>query len=628
MCGIAGIVNFDGAPVDRETVERMTSTLAHRGPDGSGVWVRGNLGFGHRRLAIRDLSDAGRQPMVDDDARVAVTYNGEIYNDLDLRRDLSREAGTVFRTTCDTEVIAPAYRQWGKDAFLRFEGMFALALWDEVNERVILARDPIGIKPLYFSWVGRSIRFGSEIKAILALHDQPRTLSREGLHSFFAQGYPGPKQSLVDGIVPLPPGCVLVADRDGFTIEQYWRPQRSHKYTRMEEALEAFQALWPKVVGDMLISDVPVGLLLSGGIDSALVATALKGHAKVRAYTAVFNDATFDESSLSTISARYAGLDHKFEPIDAEELLQARFLDIVAKVDGQLADSSSLAFYSLCQKARSDVPVLLTGDGADEFFAGYETYRATRLAAGLGPVMPRRVAQRISRGVSALGGLNRGRVSSADKLARFFAGIANGDGRPHTQWRRYLFPQDAPFLYGDDMADLLDQVDPLAGYGDVYDKEMAPIDAALLADQQYYLPGDMLMKSDSMSMAHGVEIRVPFLDRRMMEFSNSLHPSLVSPLRGPDKRLLRAALASLGLPSGLTKASKRGFNIPVDAYLRGPLKLLGDRLLDREASRLEPILRPDAIRNLWRRHIEGDSRFSYVLWTGLTLAAWRDIARI
>jgi asparagine synthase (glutamine-hydrolysing) len=489
-------------------------------------------------------------------------------------------------------------------------------------------RDPIGIKPLYFSWVGKSIRFGSEIKAILALPDQPRALSRNGLHSFFAQGYPGPKRSLVDGIAPLPPGCILVADRNGFTIEQYWRPRRSHAHVRLEEALETFQTLWPKVVGDMLISDVPVGLLLSGGIDSALVATALAGHNEVRAYTGKFSDASFDETGLAAVSAKYAGLDQKLVSIDAEEVLQTRFLDVVSKVDGQLADSSCLAFYSLCQRARKDTPVLLTGDGADEFFAGYETYRVTRLAAWLNPVLPRTVARSISRGASAFGGLNRGRVSALDKVARFFGGIASGGACPHTQWRRYLFPEDARFVYGDELADLAESVDPLADYGDAYDTAAAPMDAALLSDQQHYLPGDLLMKSDSMSMAHGVEVRVPFLDRRMMEFANSLHPALVSPLRGPDKRLLRASLNALGLPEELTRAGKRGFNVPVDAYLRGPLRPLGDKLLDKNASRLEPLLRPDAVRTLWKRHLDGDSRFSYVLWTTLTFAAWRDIASV
>lgn len=604
----------------------MISRLEHRGPDGSGIWVRENVGLGHRRLAIRDLSDGGRQPMEDETGSIHVSCNGEIYNDIDLRRTLEREQGTRFKTTCDAEVIAPAYRHWGTDVFSKFEGMFAVAIWDETRQRLILARDPIGIKPLYFSLVGKSIRFGSEIKALLALPDQPRTLSVEGINSFLAQGYPGPEKSLLNGITPVPPGSYLIADRDGITIERYWAPKRTGELHKLDDAVDAFHELWRTVVGDLLVSDVPVGLLLSGGIDSALVATALKGRSGVGAYTARFRETAFDETGLSSFAAKYANLDQKFVSIDTDDQLEARFLDVVAKSDGQLADSSSLAFHALCEKAKGDVRVLLTGDGADEFFGGYETYRATRMAALLRPVLPSPAAAAIAGLAAAFSGLNRGRVSGADKIARFFAGIANGPDCPHAQWRRYLFPEDARQLLGKEMLDLSSRVDPLADYNAAYDKNLPPIDAALLADQRYYLPGDLLMKSDAMSMAHGVEIRVPFMDTRIMEFANRLHPSLLTPLRGPDKRLLRESLAALDLPREVTRASKRGFNVPVDAYLRGPLKTLGNRLLDQQAERLEPFFRPDAIRNAWREHIDGTSRLSYVLWSALTFAAWREIA--
>ena len=338
MCGIAGIVNFGGEPVDRARVERMTEALAHRGPDGSGVWIEGHVGFGHRRLAIRDLSPAGAQPMIDAQAKIAVTYNGELYNDLDIRPQLTQAAGTQFHTCCDTEVIAPAYRQWGRDAFLKFEGIYAMALWDQANQRLILARDPVGIKPLYFSFVGRSLRFASEIKSLLALDDQPRKLSPQSLHRFFAQGFPGPSSSLIDGIVPVPPGSLLIADRDGWRIEKFWQPQRRPKITDLDEALDAFDRLWPRVVGDQLISDVPVSLLLSGGIDSALIATALPKRSDLSVYTATFGEAAFDESGLATKTAQHAGLQQNFVSIDTEADIEARFLDVVAKVDGQLAE--------------------------------------------------------------------------------------------------------------------------------------------------------------------------------------------------------------------------------------------------------------------------------------------------
>ncbi len=606
----------------------MTDALAHRGPDGSGVWVEGHVGLGHRRLAIRDLSPAGAQPMIDSEAGIAVTYNGEIYNDARVRRELSQAAGTTFHTVCDTEVIAPSYRLWGQDAFLKFEGIYALALWDQKNERLILARDPVGIKPLYFSFVGRSLRFASEIKALLALDDQPRQLAPESLHRFFAQGYPGPARSLIDGIVPLPPGSTLVADRNGWRVESFWQPQRSGKITSLEQALADFDRLWPEVVDDQLISDVPVGLLLSGGIDSALIATALPNRSDLSAYTATFGEAAFDESGLAAITARHAKLRQHLVSIDTESDIEGRFLDVVAKFDGQLADSSALAFYSLCQKAGKDFRVLLTGDGADEFFAGYETYRATRVATAVGPLLPKSAMRYLSEALFAKAAASSAKVGTAEKLARLLAGVANGGNQPHPQWRRYLYPDQIDGLYGTGMNDVDRKVDALDEYAAALGHEGSAMDRALVGDQRYYLPGDMLMKTDSMSMAHGVEVRVPFLDRRIMEFANSLDTALISPLRGPDKRLLRAYLEGHGLPQGVTRGSKKGFNIPVASYLRRGLRSLGERLLDKEADCLAPFLQPDAVRRLWRDHIDGNSRSSYTLWTLLTLATWRTTANV
>ena len=627
MCGLAGIVNFDGEPVDRRRMVRMTETLKHRGPDGSGIWVSGHVGLGHRRLAIRDLSEAGAQPMIDAAAKLAVVYNGELYNDLDLRRTLNNSAGTSFHTTCDTEVIAPSYRLWGADAFLKFEGMYAIALWDQENERLILARDPIGIKPLYFSFIGRSLRFASEIKALLVLEDQPRQLSPEGLHRFFAQGYPGPARSLVDGIVPLPPGSTLIADRNGWRVTNFWQPRRCRKVVGLEQALHDFDRLWTEVVDDQLISDVPVALLLSGGIDSALIATALPDRSDLSAYTATFGETAFDESGLAAVTAKHAKLRQNFVSIDTETDIEARFLDVVAKVDGQLADSSALAFYSLCQKAGQEVSVLLTGDGADEFFAGYETYRATRLATGVAPFFPKVAMRYLSDALFARAATSRVKIGAAEKFARFLSGMANGGDRPHPQWRRYLFPDQMEGLYGTGMRNV-HEVEALDEYAAALGTEGSVMDRALVADQRYYLPGDMLMKTDSMSMAHGVEVRVPFLDRRIMEFANGLDVAVISPLRGPDKRILRAYLERRGLPPALTRGNKKGFNIPVASYLRNGLRLLGKKLLDKEADCLAPFLQPDAVRRLWRLHIDGNSRSSYTLWTFLTLATWRTTAGI
>jgi asparagine synthase (glutamine-hydrolysing) len=501
-------------------------------------------------------------------------------------------------------------------------------MWDQTNERLILARDPIGIKPLYFSFVGRSLRFASEIKALLALEDQPRQLSPESLHRFFAQGYPGPARSLIDGIVPLPPGSTLIADRNGWHVTDFWQPQRRTKVISLEQALHDFDRLWTEVVDNQLISDVPVALLLSGGIDSALIATALPDRSDLSAYTATFGESAFDESGLAAVTAKHSKLRQNFVSIDTETDIEARFRDVVAKVDGQLADSSALAFYSLCQKAGEEVRVLLTGDGADEFFAGYETYRATRVATSVAPFLPKFAMRFFSDILFAKAAGSQTKIGTAEKLARLLSGVANGGNRPHPQWRRYLFPEQIEDLYGIGMKDVNRRVDALDEYATALGTEGSVMDRALVADQRYYLPGDMLMKTDSMSMAHGVEVRVPFLDRRIMEFANGLDATLISPLRGPDKRLLRTYLEKRGLPVSLTRGSKKGFNIPVASYLRNGLRSRGEKLLDKEADCLAPFLQPDAVRRLWRSHIDGNSRSSYTLWTFLTLATWRTKAGI
>jgi asparagine synthase (glutamine-hydrolysing) len=271
--------------------------------------------------------------------------------------------------------------------------------------------------------------------------------------------------------------------------------------------------------------------------------------------------------------------------------------------------------------------VLLTGDGADEFFAGYETYRATRLAGLAGAIVPRGAAHALSHRLLGAGSATDKRIGPAEKAGRFLAGLAHGNGRPHPQWRRYLYPGDMPGLYGPAMREMAD-IDPLGAYAAAFGGKGSLLDRALEADQRYYLPGDMLMKADAMSMAHGVEVRVPFLDRRIMEFANSLAPNLLSPLRGPDKRVLRAALRRRGLSPETTTARKRGFNVPVGDYLRKQLRPLAERLLDREADVLAPFLDADGVRRHWRGFVDGTNGAGYTIWTLLTLASWRQSQQV
>lgn len=628
MCGIAGIVNFDQSPIETAALRRMISTLVHRGPDGEGLWIEGMAGFAHRRLAIRGLGEHGHQPMVDSSGQVVVTYNGEIYNDLALRRELQRDYGVVYRGTCDTETIGPAWLAWGLNCLDRFEGMFAFALWDRVQKRLVLARDNAGIKPLFYAWTGRSLRFASELKALLALPDLDRRLSPEDIHRFLAQGHAGPTRTLVHGIRQVPPGTALVVDMDGERLEQFWTPRRTGSLRRMDDALAAFEPLWRSVVTDHLISDVPAGLLLSGGIDSTLVAAGLGagGPAAARpiAFTARFSDPSYDETAVALATATAAGLEHRTETVDETHDPLGLFRRVVHHLDGQFADSTALALYGICGAARRHVPVLLSGDGADEFFGGYETYRASRLAGLAGSLLPRSLAIKAGDWLERWGAGDESRVPTSEKLARFLTGIALGGAMPHCQWRRYLPARAMATLYGPALSGLDSSVDPLADYVAAAGKTGTLVDRCLLADQRYYLPGAMLLMSDAMSMAHGLELRVPFLDRRIMALAGDIDARLLTPLGGPDKALLRRAVARAGIGGRVATLPKRGFNIPIAALLRGALAPLGNRLLDHDADLLAPYFSPDGLRRLWRAHRERKANHAYALWSLLTLATWQE----
>lgn len=621
MCGLTGIVSFKGDPVDEFMLRRMTDAIAHRGPDGHGYWIEQSVGLGHRRLAIRDLSDAGKQPMHSSDGRFVVVFNGEIYNDQALKLQLSREAGVQFHTNCDTELIAPAFSYWGEEAFLRFEGMFALAIWDRKERVLTLARDPVGIKPLYYCIKDQAIAFASEVKGLLPFHGNVK-LDPEVLRRFLAQGHTGPDKCLVSGIKPLEPGSVARYSSSGNTVHRYWRPRRSHQYTSFNQALADFQPLFDKVVNDHLVSDVPVGLLLSGGVDSSLIAKGLRGVKGVRAFTGRFSQAEFDEGNIAVAVAKEMGLDHTSVEFEKDYDLEERFIRISNMVDGQLADSSCLAFYSVCKEASRHVKVALTGDGADEFFGGYETYHASILANMLTRFIPDQLFGMSARLLSNAVARHEGRPSLAEKCQRFAQGIATNPKFPHPQWRRYLQPDQEKFVFSLDTA--VSQKDALISYANSTSEADMLIDKCLLADQNYYLPGDMLVKADMMSMANGLEIRVPFLDRRIMEFAGQLHPRLLVPLTGQGKPLLRAALGRFSSVPKLDRLPKRGFNVPVALLLRGQLKCLGEKLLDKNADILSPELNPDGVRRLWREHQELRANHGYPLWALLTLAAWRS----
>ncbi|GBF27667.1 asparagine synthetase [glutamine-hydrolyzing] 1 [bacterium MnTg02] len=620
MCGIAGVFNRDGTHASQSVIQAMIDRIRHRGPDDQGLWHEGPVAFGHRRLAIRDLTPAGSQPFVSADERIVVTYNGELYNDDDLALELEKTTGYIRRTRCDTELIPAAYLAWGLSAFARFEGMFAIALWDRKERRLVLARDGIGIKPLYVRDDGKSISFASEIKALLADTSKSAKLSPPDVAHMLALGYPAPDRTLLEGVRQLAPGTILSVDATGTREHTFWRPKRTPVLQDRNAAKTEFLEIFREVVAAQLVSDVPVGVMQSGGVDSSLISMLLPRDRQVPLFSVRFSEASHDEAKVAASLARTA--ERKLVWVDFPDSADVEddFRSSVEAVDGQLADSSTLATYRLCRTIRQHATVALSGDGGDEFFAGYPTYRASALASRISPLCPKPIWTAAARFVQATSGVSNARLPLREKAYRFLSGL--GHQAPHAVWRHYLPSWKRHLLYGPQLAE--DQhTDPFAGYADALKANNGDIiDKCLVADQTYYLPADMLVKVDRTSMAHGLEVRVPFLDRRVMEFSGRLSNALMLPSGGLTKRILRDALESLGVSSNIAQAPKRGFNVPMNILLSGALKPLASRLLDREADVFAPYLSPDGVRQLWREHSDGRRDEKYAIWALLTIGVW------
>jgi asparagine synthase (glutamine-hydrolysing) len=625
MCGIAGIYNLDGRSVDPAVLERMNAALVHRGPDAGEIWRDGAIGFAHRRLAIRDLTEAGRQPMSDPSGRITVTYNGEIYNEAELRAELARDFGTAFRSHCDTEVLPAGYLAWGDDLFARLEGIFAIGLWDNENKRLVLARDSIGTKPLFFSAVGNTVRFASEIKGILADPSHPRDFDAEGLHRFLAMGYVGPDATTMRHIRQVEPGSLTIYENAAETSLRFWRPRRSYGFRRLDEAVDAFLPLFDRVVSDQLISDVPVGILQSGGIDSSLIAFAVAKRGKFPLLTASFAEESHDESKIAAMVAGQTALPHRIVPIHEDSDPAATLRRVVHHFDGQVADESAGPLLLLTAELRRNATVALSGDGADEFFGGYPTYKATRMAQRFGGAVPAAVARSLGRTMYAASGANETRLPATALLSRFLLGLAAGGSLAHAEWRRYIPEFLLPRLYGSALRDLAG-VSPMTGYRTAIERADGPslLDRCLIADQTWHLPSGLLMKTDAMSMANSVEIRVPFLDRRIMELSGGCHLDLIVQPDGPTKPLLRKALRDRGASPAIWNAPKRGFNNPLSGLLRGALRPLAETIFENSPDLFTPYLEPDAVRALWREHANRKTNHAYALWPLLTFALWRS----
>lgn len=626
MCGVAGIFHYrePARPVDAELLAAMTRSLAHRGPDGQGIWTAPGIGLGHRRLAIIDLSPNARQPMADPSGRLHITFNGEIYNFRELRQELATQ-GLPARTQSDTEIILLGYQAWGERVLERLSGIFAFALWDAAKKQLLLARDPLGVKPLFFSDQGGTLRFGSEIKAILTDPAVDRDMDLAALDAFLTFNYtPAPRTGFLQVRQLLPAQCAAIHS-DGMRLWTYWKPPfaETPAATPFPEALAQFDDCLDRVTKAQMVSDVPLGAFLSGGIDSAAIVRAMKRARLTEVHTlnVGFDVRGFDEHERAKDTAARLGVSFSSQQIS----LQATDLlpQLSLHVEEPTADSSMLPVYLLCKAARTRFTVAMSGDGADEILAGYETYRATRWAARyrLLPAWFRRV---VCRPLAQALPVSAGKYSWHQVATRFTAGAEFGPGQDHAAWRMVFSPELKQRLYTPDFARQVQDCDPLSEYAAPL-REVPSQRESLLGllhmDTTFYLPNDMLVKVDRMSMANSLEVRVPFLDVEMVGLAANLPPEFKLASGKKRKHILRESLRR-DLPASTLDAPKSGFNIPVESWMRGPLR---DLLLDQVRAQrddLSGLLRLEELETVVEEHHTRRAEHAHALFGVLMLALW------
>lgn len=640
MCGFAGYLGMRAGDGESHSLAMaMADRIAHRGPDDHGAWVDAEAGIAlaHRRLSIVDLSVAGRQPMASASGRWMLVYNGEIYNHMALRRQLEASSSAPqWRGHSDTETLLAAIEAWGVDATLkRSVGMFAFALWDRRQRDLWLARDRIGEKPLYYGWQGGTFLFGSELKALRAHPAFAAPVDRDALALLLRHNYvPGP-HSIYTGIRKLPPGTwlKLAPGRRDATPVSWWSladvaaQGAANPFAGGDaEAVDALETVLAAAVRGQMMSDVPLGALLSGGIDSSLVAALMQaGSARpVRTFTIGFEDAAYDEAVHARAVARHLGTDHVELRLSPEEAL-GLIPRLPEMYDEPFADSSQLPTHLVMKLARRHVSVALSGDGGDEFFTGYNRYV-------LGPGLWKRIARLPPIARRALGrGLTAIPAATLNRLPRRFTGVAQPGDKAHKLGRLMATVDSMDDLYAGLVSEWTDAPGLVRG-GSIAGSLLAgrsqrppladPVARMMALDALTYLPDDILVKVDRASMAVSLETRAPFLDRDVMAFAWSL-PLAMKLRDGRGKWILRRLLEK-HIPAQLIDRPKMGFAIPLDAWLRGPLREWAETLLAEDRLRREGYLDPRPVRRAWARHASGEASLGYRLWSVLMFQAWLE----
>ena len=629
MCGIAGIVAAQAGALDAPlmasgTIREMTAAIAHRGPDADGFFEGPGIALGHRRLKVIDLED-GAQPMSNQDGSVWVTYNGEIYNHETLREQLEAR-GHVFRSHCDTEVLVHGYAEWGASELLdRIDGMFAFAIWDAHQRRVVLARDRMGQKPLFYSLLrDGTLIFASELKGVLAHPQVEPTVDKAGLAAYLTFEYIPGRLSMLESVRKLLPGTWLSFESGKQTEHRYWDIPFVDT-PRPDDAVERFSELFDRAVARRLMADVPLGVFLSGGIDSSSVAASVvrqRSAANVKTFSIGFHEKSYDESSMARMVAKHLGTEHH-ERIFTAEAMRDVLPQVAAVLDEPFGDASLLPTYLLSAFAREQVTVALGGDGGDELLLGYPTFFADAFA-GVFSRLPG-IARQAFRGLGRALPVSTKNFSLDFKVNSFLRAADAPLAWRHPLWLGSVIPgsEDDP-LHPDLRAShpanrVLDFV------GGLYEATNSNSHLQRLSYQycRSYLADDILHKVDRASMAVSLEARSPFLDRELVEYIASLPPSVKLEPPSNGKAILKRAMRER-LPSTVIDRPKKGFGIPVAAWLKGPLDPLVDDLLSE--SRLSDAGYLDAarVRRLVDEHRSNERNHRKVLWTLLSFELWRE----
>jgi len=602
MCGIAGYTHLRAA-ADPSRMKAAAACIHHRGPDQSGTYESDTVSLAAVRLKIIDLT-GGEQPMRSDDGQTVIVFNGEVYNHAEIRRELEG-LGVRFRSRCDTEVVLKAYLQWGRESFRRLRGMFAFAIWSERDRRLTLCRDRLGIKPLYIHRRGEDLYFGSELKTLF-IHDEiDRRMDVDGLNLYLSLNYiPGP-YTLIEGIRKLPPGHWMEWANGYVTTGAWWTLQFDPQPgITLEAAKEELDTLLRASVAEHMISDVPLGVWSSGGLDSsAVVHYASEHHPSLKTFSVSFRGRSFDESRwFREIAARY-GTDHNEFDLNPEVELQDAIEQMSYYSDEPSSDAGALPVWFLSKMCRSQVTVALSGEGADELFGGYNTYLADQYAAVLRSV-PRPLRE-LAASASRMLPVSDDKIGLDYKVRRMLEGSLLPADQAHFFWNGTFSPGQRQALLGPGLF----RPWPKLLTGDF-----------LYVDQNYYLPDDILYKTDRMSMAHSLEVRPPFLDHRIVEFAGRLPHGLK--IHGSALKYVLRELMKDKLPESVLTRKKEGFDIPAHQWLRTCLKPLVLQTINRQTVEALGVFRWPVLHSFLGRHLDRRENLGYHIWGLLTLMLW------